>query len=104
MVFRRVIAGVIPACLVCVVAAAQEPAAPAAPDQTKEIAQLRHQVAQLQQQTKPTPAQQAQAAQDGYAAIFKEAKEKAGPACKALRGHLRVTVASDGKASVSCEF
>lgn len=75
--------------------------APAAPDPSKEIAALKQQIAQLQQKT---PAELTKAAQDGYASIFKEAKEKANPGCKAAGGHLRVTVASDGKASVSCEL
>ncbi len=88
------------------VAAAQEPAVPVsqAPDPAKEIAALKQQVAQLSQPKPMTPAEQTKAAQDGYAMIFKEAKDKAGAACKAVSGRLRVTVASDGKASVSCEM
>lgn len=83
---------------------AQEPAAPAAPDPSKEIAALKQQVAQLQQPKPLSPAEATKAAQDGYTAIFKEAKDKAGAACKAVSGRLKVTVASDGKASVSCEM
>lgn len=88
---------------------AQEPAAPApavvtAPDPSKEIAALKQQVAQLSQPKPLSPAEATKAAQDGYAAIFKEAKDKAGAACKAVSGRLHVTVASDGKASVSCEM
>lgn len=105
----RVIACVFVGCLVtsAMMARAQEPAAPVAavaPDPAKEIAALKQQVAQLQQPKPMTPAEQTKAAQDGYASIFKEAKEKAGAACKAVAGRLRVTVASDGKASVACEM
>lgn len=81
---------------------AQEQAA--APDPSKEIAALKQQVAQLSQPKPLSPAEQTKAAQDGYAMIFKEAKEKAGAACKSVSGRLRVTVASDGKASVACEM
>lgn len=79
---------------------AQE-AAPAAPDPAREIAALKQQVAQLQQKT---PAELTKAAQDGYAAIFKEAKEKALQGCKAAGGRLSVSVVSDGKTSVTCLF
>lgn len=74
---------------------------PAAPDPAKEIAALKQQVAQLQQKT---PAELTKAAQDGYAAIFKEAKEKAQPGCKAAGGKLSVMVSSDGRTSVTCEL
>lgn len=74
-----------------------------APDPSKEIAALKQQIAQLQQ-PQPTAEQLTKQAQAGYAAIFKEAKEKAAPGCKAAGGRLRVTVGSDGKASVSCEW
>lgn len=73
------------------------------PDPSKEIAALKQQIAQLQQ-PQPTPEQLTKQAQAGYEAIFKEAKEKAAPGCKAAGGRLRVTVGSDGKASVSCEW
>lgn len=79
-------------------AAAQE-ATP--PDPAKEIAALKQQVAQLQQKT---PAELTKAAQDGYAAIFKEAKEKAQPGCKAAGGKLLVMVGPDGRTSVTCEL
>lgn len=91
--------------LVCVIAClhasllAQEQAS--APDQSKEIAALKQQIAQLQQ---PTPEQLVKQAQVWYAAIFKEAKEKAQPGCKAVGGRLRVTVTPKGEANVSCEW
>lgn len=72
---------------------------PVQPDPAKEIATLKQQIAQLQQKT---PAELTKAAQDGYAAIFKEGFEKAGPGCKAAKGHTRIAVV-DGKVSVSCE-
>lgn len=83
----------------------QAPAAQSAPsaDPAKEIAALRQQLAQLQQQTKPTPNQLTKQAQDGYAAVFKEAKEKANPGCRAAGGRLRATVL-EGKVSIACEW
>ena len=104
---RRMMYGVLVACLVVSggMIRGQEPAAPAqAPDPAKEIAALKQQVAQLSQPKPMTPAEQIKAAQDGYTMIFKEAKEKAGAACKAVNGRLLVTVANDGKASVACEM
>lgn len=76
-------------------------AAPA-PDQSKEIAALKQQVAQLSQPKPMSPAEQTKAAQDGYASIFKEANEKAGPGCRAQGGDPIAMVGPDGKASVGC--
>lgn len=77
-----------------------------APDPSKEIAALKQQNAQLQQQnaqlSQKTPAELTKAAQEGYAAVFKEGFEKAEPGCKAAKGHTRVAVV-DGKVSISCE-
>jgi hypothetical protein len=75
--------------------------APAA-DPSKTIADLQRQVAQLQQQTRLTAAQQLQQAQDSYAAVIKEAKEKIGPGCKQAGGRWMVMVAPDGKPTAGC--
>lgn len=98
----RTFLGMVMALMVTAVCVAQDPA-PAA-DPAKEIAALKQQIAQLQQPKPLAPAEQMKAAQDAYAAIFREAKEKAAPGCKAAGGRLHVTVGPDGKTSVGCEL
>lgn len=78
---------------------AQEAVPVQQPDQAKEIAALKQQIAQLQQKT---PAEQIKAAQDGYTAIFKEAKAKIGFGCQEVGGRWVIMVGFDGKASAGC--